>query len=333
MDKKWIKKNHFCSLLTASILLLSISLSAQWQGFETNDNATSYNIHNNALTTWQGFEANDNATSLYGGKPLIDEQFTVGGRKIKNIQPLYGGKKIDEQSLYNPYLEETFNYIGKPLFSPNPYSHPLMINPYRYNRQTETRKVYNPSVLPKQRDYFPVQKRESISLPRKQQEEKPSLSPIIPTLIGAIDALYQGKKEEDDISGSKRLSLNGWYGDIQFSTGNSGRFSFRNTKGESVSGTYYVSGSRINYNINHYEKGTNNYWRGSSSQLGSSRNVSIHGNYDSISGMSTSYGDTYRYRLTAPLQSYEVEIRDTDKTSQYIRVKGDNIPTQYGYIY
>lgn len=274
----------------------------------------------------------ENYPNLYGSRPLLDNQFTVGGRKLKNIQPQYGGKRIDERALYNPRLDEAFDDMGKPLYSPNPYSYPRLVNPYVYNPQMITEQPPITSFAPYRAPNYPISPESSASVSQKQQKETVSISPIIPAIIGAIDAMYrENKNEKEGFSGSKQLSLDGWYGDIRAISTQSGRFSFRNTNGETVSGTYSIIGSRINFNINHYGKEKTEYWAGSSYQLGSGSNINVRSNIGSITGSSSSFGDNYRYQFNTPNPNYEVEIRNTSKTSQSIRVKGDN-NYQYGYI-
>ncbi|HOK08474.1 MAG TPA: hypothetical protein PLT82_03165 [Candidatus Hydrogenedens sp.] len=271
-----------------------------------------------------------NALDLYGGKVLSGDQLTVGGRKLKNIQPHYGGQKIDEQALYNPYLEEAFSIMGKPLLTPNPYSYPRLIQPHVYNQEPLNRNTYVPP-LTFERYYAP--KKDSLSALKANKRETASFSPIISALVGVIDALYHGKKsEKEGISGVKRLSLSGWYGNIQTRQGQSGSFNFRNTNGETVSGTYYMSGSQIRFNIDCYSSGNNEYWQGSSNQWGSGSSINIRGKSGSITGSSSSFGDDmYRYRFNAPDRVYDVEIRNTSKSSQTIRVTGNNT-THCGYI-
>ncbi len=207
-----------------------------------------------------------NSGTLYGGKLLSDDQFTLGGRRLNSYQPQYGGKRIDEQSLYNPYLEDAFQYMGKPLYSPNPYSYPRLITPYYYNPKPSENVNY-PMSSPRQTSYQPIEEK---SLPsntsntyQKREKEESSFSTpfIIPTIVASIEALYRG----GEFKGTKRLSLSGWYGDIRSSSGNSGNFNLRNTNGESIYGSYSVSGSRISYNITHYDKGKSNLWYGDSS--------------------------------------------------------------------
>jgi len=274
----------------------------------------------------------ENYPNLYGSRPLLDDQFTVGGRKLKNIQPQYGGQRIDERALYNPRLDEAFDYMGKPLFSPNPYSYPRLVNPYIYNPQTIIEQPPITSFNPYVGSNYPISPQRNVPVSQRQQKETASISPIIPALIGAIDAMYrENKDEKEGFFGSKRLSLNGWYGDIRATSKQSGRFSFRNTNGETVSGTYSMLGSRINFNINHYGKEKTEYWQGSSYQWGSGSNINVRSRIGSITGSSSFFGDSYRYRFNTPNPNYEVEIRDTSKTSQSIRVRGDN-SYQYGYI-
>ncbi len=308
MTQTWKRNLKFCVVFAGLLLLLNIYSTAQ-----SDDSIIS-----------------GNPVNLYGGKPMVENEFTVGGRKLKVIQPLYGGKRIDERALYNPHLEEAFNYMDKPLFSPNPYSMPRLIEPRIYNPQNMIRDTYTPSVpsyIPWMEYPLPVQEKCSSYIPKKP-EEKTSVSPIIPALVSAINNLYRSNEEFSD---TRRLTLDGWYGNIRGTAGKSGSFSFHNTQGESVSGTYYVSGSRINFNINHYEKGKSNYWWGNSSQWGTGSSLNIRSNSVSLTGSSSSFGNTNRYQFNAPDKNYEVEIRDTSKSSQSIRVK-DNNDIQYGYI-
>jgi len=303
-------KKVICSLNIGVFLFINTSLLAQ--------------MYENNLS--------ENYSNLYGGRTLLDNQFTVGGRKLKNIQPQYGGQRIDEKALYNPHLDDAFDYMGKPLFSPNPYSYPRLVNPYIYNPQTRIEQPTITSFNPYVGSNYPISPQSNVSVSQKQQKETASISPIIPAIIGAIDAMYrENKDEKEGFSGYKRLSLDGWYGDIRATSKQSGRFSFRNTSGETVSGTYSMVGSRINFNINHYGKEKTEYWEGSSYQWGSGSNINVRSSIGSITGSSSSFGDSYRYRFNTPNPNYEVEIRDTSKTSQSIRVRGNNI-YQYGYI-
>lgn len=277
----------------------------------------------------QDYGTSGKSANLYGGKALFHDQLTVGGRKVNNIQPQYGGKKINEQALYNPYLEETFRYMGKPLFSPNPYSHLQIITPPLYN-QTSTDESFIPIYTTGTPIYpLPIQKIDNTSTVQKQRKETISVSPIIPALIGTIDALYRGEKDGKE---SKRLSLGNWYGTIRWTQSKSGNFSLHNGQGESISGNFYVSGSKINFNMNYYESGKSGYWQGSSSIWGTGSSLNLRSNIGSITGSSSSYGDIYRYRFSSPDKSYEVDIRDMGKTSHSIRVKENSNTLQYGYI-
>lgn len=138
-------------------------------------------------------------------------------------------------------------------------------------------------------------------------------------------------KDNEEFSDTRRLTPDGWYGNIREMTGKSGTFSFYNAQGESVSGIYYVSDSRINFNINYYDKGKSTYCWGNSSLRGTGSSLTLWGNSVSLTGSSSTYGNTERYRFATPEQSYEVEIRNTNKSSQSIRVK-DNKDTLCGYI-
>lgn len=291
-------------------------------------------INTSLLAQMYEDDTSENYPGLYGGKPLSENQLTVGGRRLKNIQPQYGGKRIDERALYNPHLEEAFDYMGKPIFSPNPYSYPRLINPYIYNSQTIKEQHLSTSLtsIPDRSLDYSVSQTNNVPISQKPHKETASISPIIPALIGAIDAMSrENKGEKESFSRSKRLSLDGWYGDIRTTSGKSGSFSFRNTGGETVSGTYYMTGSRINFNINHYKAGKSEYWQGNSSQWGSSSNINVRSSIGSITGSSSYFGNSYLYRFNTPDPNYEVEIRNTHKDSQSIRVKGDN-SYQYGYI-
>ncbi|MGC8845447.1 MAG: hypothetical protein ACP5QY_06335, partial [Candidatus Hydrogenedens sp.] len=183
-----------------------------------------------------------NYSNLYGGRPLKNSQITIGGRKLSDFQPKYGGQKMDEQAVYNPQLNETFNYIGKPLFSPNPYSYPRLIDAHIYNQETKTQ---YPSFAPYQDTHYPVSKKHNASVSQNKQEGKVSISPIIPVVIGAIDAMYRGNKgAKERLARTKRLSFDGWSGSIQTISGQSGNFDFRNTNGGTISGSYSVIGSQ-----------------------------------------------------------------------------------------
>ncbi len=305
MYQIWKRKVRFWVVFMGLLLFINIYATAQFD----NGNGSG------------------NSINLYGGKPLLDDQITVGGRKFKDIQPQYGGKRIDERALYNPHLEEAFNYMGKPLFSPNPYSSPRFIKPRIYNPQNMGGNTYVPLQASPPEYFVPIQEKSPQHISQKQKEAT-SVSPIIPALVSTINNLY---KDNEEFSDTRRLTLDGWYGNIRGMTGKSGSFSFHNTQGENVSGTYYVSGSRINFNINHYEKGKSNYWWGNSSQWGTGSSLNLRGNSVSLTGSSSTYGNTDRYRFTTPDQNYEVEIRNTNQSSQSIRVK-DNEDTLYGYI-
>lgn len=97
----------------------------------------------------------------------------MGGQKFKNIQPQYGGKRIDERALYNPHLEEAFNYMDKPLFSPNPYSSLRLIEPITYNPQNIGRNDYVTLLVPPPEYLLPVQE---ISPQHTSQKQKETIS-------------------------------------------------------------------------------------------------------------------------------------------------------------
>ncbi|HOV31987.1 MAG TPA: hypothetical protein PLX23_01330 [Candidatus Hydrogenedens sp.] len=266
----------------------------------------------------------------FGGKRLVNNDFTVGGINANRIQPRYGGQIVDERDLYNPYLEEAFRYMGKPLVLHHP-------SPFWGNRGTNTdEKIFLPQTLPSYRT--PVNNSTTsyskMRVPNNSaSKESERLTPIIPTVVGTVDAMFRNSKREesDTISDTKRVSLDGWYGDIRKTGSNSGNFYVRNTNGEYVSGSFYKTRNHIDYNITHNGKEGSNTWRADNYQQNSGGSLYLRSDQNSISGSTTTYGDTYRYRFNDRDNNYEVELRNMGKSSQSIRINENNNNYIYGY--
>jgi len=283
-----------------------------------------------AFPQYYGNSPKRNAAS-FGGKNLVNNNFTVGGVRVNEIQPRYGGQIVDERDLYNPYLESAFRYMGKPLVShhPPPFSGSREINPGKQNLTPQTTTSYQPFV-----NNAPMSSQD-MQIPNKKNTNKESegLTPIIPVVVGTVDAMFRNSQEEksNNLSKTKRLSLDGWNGYIQRTGNNRGNFHVRSSAGDYISGNFYKSGNHIDYNITHNSKEGFNSWRGDIYQYNSGGSLSFRNSQNLISGSATSYGDTYRYRFNDRKNKYEVEVRDMGKSSQSIRVNENNSNYIYGY--
>lgn len=266
----------------------------------------------------------------FGGKRLNNSNFTVGGVRTNKIQPSYGGQIVDERDLYNPHLESAFRSRGKPFVSHHP-------PPFSGNREiSQGEQILIPQPLPYYQtpvNNSTVPSQEIGASSNSASEESKNLTPIIPAVVGTVDAMFRNSEKEESktIPKRKHLSLDGWYGDIRTTGDNNGNFYVRNTNGEYISGNFYKSGNHINYNITHKGKEGSNSWKGDSYQQNSGGNLYLRSNQNLISGSTTSYGDTYRYRYSDINNKYEVELRDMGKTSQSIRVNENDKKRIYGY--
>lgn len=286
------------------------------------------------------YNSNVYSGKLYGGKPLNRNQYTLGNIRLNQYQPTYGGKAINPADLYNPYLEEAFSLMGKPLYSPNPYVFPNLNMPNYYDLQPDTSmEPSNPEYYPEYVPTYPIVPRYPIRVDKgkvkSEDKKKQEVAPIIPALIASIDTLSKKAEKDDTKSGktTKWLKLNGWSGRINFDSDNYGQIRISHYKGETVTGSFSKQGDTIYCNFSHYGKEGSQNWNSRIQQRYSSGHIRLDSGSVKINGYTTKSGTSNRYNFNYNSSKYEVEIRETGSNSASIHVRTSDYNSLTGTMY